>query len=90
MIIRTVRDLATALRRGKYTSVGSYPLFFVNSQNQVFSFEAVRGDFMTFARGVFEGVNPIVSVEVNWENPELYCDATEERIESAYAEPEAS
>lgn len=28
----------------------------------------------------------IVAVEVNWEDPELYCDNCNARIESAYAE----
>lgn len=28
-----------------------------------------------------------VALDVNWENGELYCDHTNARIESAYAEP---
>jgi hypothetical protein len=30
----------------------------------------------------------IVGAEVNWEDPDLYCDHCGERIESAYAEEE--
>jgi hypothetical protein len=28
----------------------------------------------------------LVSADINWEDPELYCDDCNERIESAYAE----
>jgi hypothetical protein len=30
-----------------------------------------------------------VALEVNWENPELFCDHCGNRIESAYAEPQS-
>lgn len=32
----------------------------------------------------------IVQCDVNWENPELFCEQCSERIESAYAEPEGA
>lgn len=35
-----------------------------------------------------EGIDPIGSVKVNWEDPMLWCEACNQRIESAYAEEE--
>jgi hypothetical protein len=31
----------------------------------------------------------LVALEVNWEDPELFCDHCGDRIESAYAEPQS-
>jgi hypothetical protein len=32
----------------------------------------------------------IIGLDVNWEQPGLYCDHCSERIESAYAEPDCN
>lgn len=60
----------------KYTSVGSYPLLMVRKNTAYCPACANKLD-----------VAPGDVVDVNWENPELYCD---ERIESAYAEDQVN
>ncbi len=74
------KDLARDLREGRYTSIGSYPKFFFTPSGDVLSFDAVHANAKRFLR---EG---LAGCSVNWENADLYCDETGERIESAYAE----
>lgn len=98
MEISTVRDLIRALRAGKYTSIGSYPTYFIARDGGALSHEAVRENLWQIARATRDYLRgerspdlrqwAIWAVEVNWENPDLYCDHTNERIESAYAEDE--
>lgn len=88
----TIKELAGLLRHGKYTLSGCYPLFFVTADGAVLSFEAVRANFRQVAVATRDNDTRsgwcVVGADVNWEDPELYCDDTGERIESAYAEPE--
>lgn len=60
---------------------GGYPLFYVTEQNTILCPEhaSVESDYND---------ELISAVDVNWEDPELYCEHGE-RIESAYAEDEA-
>lgn len=92
MTAYTVRDLMRDLRSGPYTSVGSYPTYFLASDGEALSHKAVRANLWTIARAVRDqshwGGWQVVGFDVNWEDPELYCSDTGERIESAYAEPE--
>lgn len=85
----TTRDLKQALRNGPYAWPGGYPLFFVTADGAALSFEAVREQYRSVLRSIRDNVNygwQVVGVETNWENPDLYCDHTGKRIESAYAE----
>lgn len=61
-----------------FTSVGGYPLFYVTKQNSCLCSRCATDNDQDF--------DPIVAVDVNWENPDLYCDECSQRIESAYAE----
>lgn len=75
----------------RFTSLGSYPLFYVftdkwlacdvlcpDCATEVTRQAHLDGSHRTFA----------ITADVNWEDPDLYCDECSERIESAYAEPE--
>ena len=57
----------------KYSSVGSYPLFYVH-----------KGHVLCAQCASEQDGN--VQQEANWEDADLYCDECGERIESAYAE----
>lgn len=87
--ITTVRDFLTALRAGPFTSVGSYPVFFVLGDSEAICFAEAKRNALSFARAIRdkEPDRPTCAA-INWEDPELYCELTGERIESAYAEPE--
>lgn len=98
----TFKDVCRALRDGKYTSVGSYPTFFLASDGGALSHEAVRENIFLVGRSMRDFNRPdkqyrysdpawrIVDCGINWEDSELYCSNTGERIESAYAEDQAA
>lgn len=97
MTAYTVRQLLADLRSGPYTSVGCYPTFFLASDGEVLSHKAVRENIWRVARdtrdhaaGGLRGHSgwAIVGFGVNWEDPDMHCADSGERIESAYAEPE--
>lgn len=89
MNITSVRDLIKILRQGKYTSVGSYPVYFITADGESLSFKAVMENLWQIARAIRDKDNNqwrIIAANINWEIPDLTCSHTNERIESAYAE----
>jgi len=85
----TTARLKQALRSGKYTWPGAYPLYFITSDGATLSFEAVRENLRSVIWSIKNKVNDgwrVVATEVNWEDCGLYCEHTGERIESAYSE----
>jgi len=88
----TVHEFLESIKT-KYTSYGCYPIFWVTADGSVLSYEACRENVWQIARAIRDNDNAqwrVTAYDANWENPELYCDHTNERIESAYAEPEES
>lgn len=67
----------------KYTSVGCYPLLYLDGENSVLC-AACATKTLTDS---IEKFRP-VAVGPNYEDPSLFCDDCNERIESAYAEDE--
>jgi hypothetical protein len=91
MKIECWKDLIIALRMGKYTSVGSYPLFYITAEGQPLSYKHVRDEALDEARKIRNGESGrIVGCDINYENDDLWCDETNTRIESAYAEDQVS
>ena len=85
----TTHDLKNALRAGPYAWPGGYPLFFITSDGAALSFDAVRQEIRQVIWSIRHGVNDgwrVVAVDVNWEDPDLTCEHTGKRIESAYAD----
>jgi len=62
----------------RYTFVGCYPLFYYTESGDVLSPQAIDE----------HGWDEVIGADINFENPDLYCDETGDRIESAYAERE--
>lgn len=80
------------LENGKFPAYcwpGGYPLFYVSKKSEVVCPKCANHD-MTENAFKDECGNDldIVTADANWEDPRLYCDICEERIESAYAEDE--
>lgn len=65
----------------KFSSIGCYPFLYLTASNEVYcakcAFESLSSD------------DPVIACDSNWEDPNLYCDSCDERIESAYAEDDA-
>ena len=82
-------ELKQILRSGKYTFPGCYPLFFITYDGAALSFEAVRENLRSVIWSIKNKVDDgwrVIGVDVNYEDSELYCEHTGERIESAYSE----
>jgi hypothetical protein len=82
-----------ALRRGEYAWPGGYPLYFVTSDGAALSFEAVRQEWRQIVWSHLHNLTSsgwhIDGVYINWEDNNLYCDHTSQKIESAYDEDES-
>ena len=68
----------------KYSSIGSYPIFYVSKDGSVLSPDAVQENLELCCDPTDSLF--VTAHDVNWENPDLYCEHTGLRIESAYAE----
>ena len=93
MKIRTEKEFNEALESGMYAWPGVYPRYFIVQDGEPLSFEALDKENADRVRDAIN--NPgsdkewqVVAVEINWEDPDMYCAHTGNRIESAYAEDE--
>ena len=89
MQIMTTKQLKAQLRDGSFAWPGGYPLYFVASDGEALSFDAVRGNLKSVIWSMRHKVNDgwrVIGCEVNWEDSTLTCAHTGEPIESAYGE----
>lgn len=86
-------DIKRALRSGPYAFPGGYPLYFITEDGGVLSFAAVRENWREIVSAKLRqdksGGWFVVAAAINYEDASLFCDHTNKRIESAYAEPES-
>lgn len=85
----TLSDVKRELRYGKWAWPGGYPRYFIADDGEALSFEAVRENWREVVSSHLSGLRDgwlLVGVDVNWEDAELTCAHTGERIESAYGE----
>ena len=95
--IHSVRELTYAIRQGRFTSVGGYPLFFLTADGGTLDPRTVKAELSQISRATRDYHKDrsgdaqwaVVAYDVNWEDASMYDDHTGERIESAYAEDEA-
>jgi len=84
--IRNTKEFFAALRSGPYTSLGSYPLYFLTKDDCVLSFKAAKENALQIGRAMRDDNDAcwqITHVAINYESL-LYCEDTGEQIESAY------
>ena len=94
MLINSISDFRAAIRQGAYAWPGGYPTFFIMAHGEALSFAAAKTERRAILGALRDqaagwpgtGWTP-AALEINWEDGELYCAHTNERIESAYAEP---
>ena len=87
--IETTIQLRATLRAGPYAWPGGYPLFFLTSDGEALSFETVRAEYAQVSRAVRDKSNDgwrVVGCTINYEDAELTCAHSGNRIESAYGE----
>ena len=87
-----VSEFRTAYRRGKYSWPGGYPVFAVTADGGCLCFDCLKSERREILEAIAHGLShsgwKVEAFEANWEDPELYCSHCNNRIESAYAEPE--
>lgn len=87
--ISTVKQFKDALKNGPYAWPGGYPVFFITSDGAALSFDAAKKEKKRIIDSIKENSSDgwrVSGVDINWEDPNLYCDHTNKRIESAYAD----
>lgn len=88
--VRSIADVKAALRHGEYAWPGGYQMYFVTSDGAALSFETVRAEWANVVQDHMDdnrgGGWHIAGVDINYEDPDLHCDHSGKRIESAYAE----
>ena len=87
MKIKNKTDLAEALKNGPYAWPGGYPLFFITNDGAALSFDTVKAEIENVQHSIETDSNDgwrVVAIDVNWEEPNLICDHSGQRIESAY------
>ena len=87
--INNLAQLKATLRAGEFAFPGGYPLYFMTSDGAALSFTAVKSEFRNVAHSMLHLIHDgwyIVACAVNYEDSDLLCDHTGQRIESAYGE----
>lgn len=87
--IRNTQEFKAALRAGKWTDLGSYPVYFVLDDGEALSFEAARENLREILYDMTHDVTGsgswnVIGLEVNYEDSELCCAHTGKKIEAAY------
>lgn len=91
--VSVLKEVKNAIRR-PYAWPGGYPKYIVMGDGEALSVKAAHKYFREICRATF-GVYRSDSwraagVDINWENPDLYCAHTNERIPSAYSEDDVA
>lgn len=90
----TVQELKSFFVKGRakaYAWPGGYPMFYVTTDGEALCPDCLTRDRESAFRSTHEKLRDgweIAGGDVNYENPDLYCDQCSKRIESAYAEDE--
>lgn len=83
--IMRVKDFA----RHPYAWPGGYPCFAITSDSGVLCSNCVKQEMGNIVTSIAQNLSDgwkVEGVDINWEDPELYCVHCNERIASAYAE----
>lgn len=89
----TVSRFRADVRNGAYAWPGGYPLYFLCSDGGTLCFPCAykeRGSIIRAIHGRWSDGWRVVACDANWEDPDMYCAHCSDRIESAYAEPDAT
>jgi ribosomal protein L24E len=89
MDINTISDFRKAMRNGPYAWPGGYPLYFITKDGAALSFKSAKAERRYILEAIRDNDNSgwnVIAMDINWEDAELTCDHSGERIESAYAD----
>ena len=80
--------LADRLSSSPYAWPGGNPLFAITHDGGALCKACCKAERSSIGTTTGSDGWGVVALEVNWEDPALYCDHCGDRIESAYAEAE--
>jgi hypothetical protein len=90
LTVRTVSDFRRIYRAGPYAWPGSYPCYFVTADGGVLSWKAAKECRREILHAIASDDSRsgwrVVAVEVNYEDANLVCDHTGEKIPAAYVD----
>jgi hypothetical protein len=88
-VLRQVKEVI----RSPYAWPGGYPLYVIMADGEALSVKAAKENWREIVCATlwhdYSGWRA-EGVDVNWEDPDLFCCHSGERIESAYAEDDAT
>lgn len=85
----SIADFRRDMRHGPYAWPGGYPLYFVMSDGAALSFKAARSNARLILGAIQDGDSSgwcPIGLDINYEDANLYCADSGERIPSAYAD----
>ncbi len=85
----TLQEIKAQLRDGPYAWPGGYPKFFLMADGEALSFAAARKRWTEIVWSHLHNTRDswfVDAVDVNWEDDNLYCADTGEKIEAAYTD----
>lgn len=87
MRINNTCDLKNAIRQGPYAWPGGYPIYFITDDGEAISYDTVKSEYRLILKSVKDRTNDgwrVVAVDINWEDDDLYCCHSNEKIQPAY------
>ena len=90
----TTKEFKQALRDGEWAWPGGYPKYFLMSDGEPLSFRAAKEEFGLIVGAIIDArTNPnessgwrVVAVDINWEDSDMLCAHTGDKIQSAYGD----
>ena len=80
--------LADQLSASPYAWPGGYPLFAITNDGAALCKHCAKSERSSIGTTTGTDGWTVEALDVNWEDPDLFCDHCGTRIESAYAEPQ--
>lgn len=83
-----LEQIKKELRLGQFAWPGGYQKYFITDDGAALSFEAVYDNFKSVCQDHMSGGTGwrVCAVDINYEDDNLICDHTNEKIQAAYGE----
>jgi hypothetical protein len=91
--IKTPEQFDLHLSAGQWAWPGGYPKYFICQDGEALSFKAAQENATLIREAIATQDRSgwhVIAIEINYEDPDLRCAHSGERIESAYAEDAAA
>jgi len=87
----TINEFRLALMDGAYAWPGGYPRYFIMDDGEALSFDAAQENedlIVAAIAGDENGGWRVIAADINWEDDDLTCAHTGNKIECAYSQNE--